>query len=535
MNSWLVKYKVFAIPFLALYVWLMVQIAWVGDDAHITFRSMENFLHGHGPVFNVGERVQTFTHPLWFLVQSGLNTVFNLWKDNPLGQGQMYFLNIFVSVTLSVLALSILVFRVASSTKGAILSLVILSLSKAFLDYSTSGLEDPLTNFLLILFISTYLSKGENSQQRVLFLSLLAALGSLNRLDTLLLYLPVLITLPYQNPEKWKTCITIGIGFLPLVAWELFSLFYYGALFPNTAYAKIDNGIPILDLIRQGIFYYQNSFKLDPVTLLVIFMASIAGLADKNGLDRPIVAGSLLYLLYILYIGGDFMSGRFFTGPLLISTVVLARMDFKSLRLYSLSLALAVVIGIIPIYLVTERHPSYGENGANFRVFLDAHRIADERKVYPKLSLRYTLEQKRAPVSEFARDRWVFTKNAVTKVTLVGQLGLPAYRLGPNVHVIDDNSLADPLMPRLPLYDVGNWRIGHYHHIIPKGYIETLTTGENMIVDKNIALYYDKLALVVRGDLWSWARIAEIWNLNTGKYEYLLENIPENAIRYKNP
>ena len=42
--------------------------AWITDDAFITFRVVEQLLAGHGPVYNVGERVQVFTHPLWFLV-----------------------------------------------------------------------------------------------------------------------------------------------------------------------------------------------------------------------------------------------------------------------------------------------------------------------------------------------------------------------------------------------------------------------------------------------------------------------------------
>jgi arabinofuranosyltransferase len=97
--------------------------------------------------------------------------------------------------------------------------------------------------------------------------------------------------------------------------------------------------------------------------------------------------------------------------------------------------------------------------------------------------------------------------------------------MGPNFHMIDLNSLADPLMTRMPLYQTDKWRIGHFRHIIPKGYMETLRTGENLIADKNIALYYDKLSFVIKGDLWNWQRIIEIWNLNTGRYDYLLENI----------
>ncbi|HMX74942.1 MAG TPA: hypothetical protein PKE35_11865, partial [Anaerolineales bacterium] len=104
MNSRLIKNKVFALPFLAVYAWLVIRTSWVGDDAIITFRSLENFLHGYGPVFNIGERVQTFTHPLWFLLQAAAGAVFNLWKSNPFGQGQMYFLNVFISIGISLLA-----------------------------------------------------------------------------------------------------------------------------------------------------------------------------------------------------------------------------------------------------------------------------------------------------------------------------------------------------------------------------------------------------------------------------------------------
>src|SRR5215217_6279042 len=41
--------------------------AWVGDDAYITLRTIDNFVHGYGLRWNVHERVQTYTHPLWML------------------------------------------------------------------------------------------------------------------------------------------------------------------------------------------------------------------------------------------------------------------------------------------------------------------------------------------------------------------------------------------------------------------------------------------------------------------------------------
>ena len=44
----------------------ILRLAWLSDDAYITLRTVENLLAGHGPVWNVGERVQTYTHPAWF-------------------------------------------------------------------------------------------------------------------------------------------------------------------------------------------------------------------------------------------------------------------------------------------------------------------------------------------------------------------------------------------------------------------------------------------------------------------------------------
>src|SRR5690349_20195203 len=42
--------------------------AWLCDDAFITLRSVKHLIEGHGPVFNVGWRVQSYTHPAWMLL-----------------------------------------------------------------------------------------------------------------------------------------------------------------------------------------------------------------------------------------------------------------------------------------------------------------------------------------------------------------------------------------------------------------------------------------------------------------------------------
>ena len=52
---------------LAALLWLVYTRAWIGEDAFITFRTVDQFVHGNGLRWNVDERVQAYTHPLWML------------------------------------------------------------------------------------------------------------------------------------------------------------------------------------------------------------------------------------------------------------------------------------------------------------------------------------------------------------------------------------------------------------------------------------------------------------------------------------
>ncbi len=56
--------------FIALYALVVLQNAWLHEDAFITYRSVDNLINGYGPTWNITERVQTYTHPLWFFVVS---------------------------------------------------------------------------------------------------------------------------------------------------------------------------------------------------------------------------------------------------------------------------------------------------------------------------------------------------------------------------------------------------------------------------------------------------------------------------------
>ncbi len=50
---------------LATLAFVIARSSWVIDDAYISLRTIDHFLHGYGLRYNPAERVQAYTHPLW--------------------------------------------------------------------------------------------------------------------------------------------------------------------------------------------------------------------------------------------------------------------------------------------------------------------------------------------------------------------------------------------------------------------------------------------------------------------------------------
>ena len=55
---------------LLFFVYLTIQTAWLSDDCYITLRVVRNFVEGEGLRWNLDERVQVYTHPLWMFCLS---------------------------------------------------------------------------------------------------------------------------------------------------------------------------------------------------------------------------------------------------------------------------------------------------------------------------------------------------------------------------------------------------------------------------------------------------------------------------------
>lgn len=494
----------------AVYVLVVLRTAWISDDAYMTMRTVDNFVGGHGLTWNVSERVQAYTHPLWMLL---LSAVYAFTRE-------AYFTNIVLGVVLSTAAFALIVLRLARRPHRGLLAGGLLLLSKAFVDFSTSGLEDSLTYVVAAAFAVAVL-EARASRRRVLWCALAAGLAMLNRLDLGLLLLPCLGVVTWEQArgkgeEKWRAVRwQFALGLSPVAAWELFSLFYYGFPFPNTAYAKLNTGVPRVELIAQGLRYLWNSIELDPVTLAATAWALVLAFAGGCARRRALAAGVALYLLYTVLVGGDFMSGRFLAAPLCVAAILLARADMRPVTAWT-GLVVMLVLG-----LGASRCPVWSGSDYAHEV-IPRHGVADERGwYYPHTGLLRWRRERPLP-----DHRWVLWGRDLRRRAESGErivyvqdgVGFLGYEAGPEVVVVDVLALGDPLLARLPARDArtGRWRIGHFERELPEGYLETVYRGENVLGDRRLAGYYEQLSLVTRGPLLSWGRLAAIWRLNTG-------------------
>lgn len=512
---------------LALFAAVLVRTAWMSDDAYITLRTVDNFVHGYGLTWNVAERVQAYTHPLWMLV---LSAFYFVTRD-------AYFTTLLISAAVSLAAVGLVVTRVRASWQGCLLAVLGLTLSKAFTDYSTSGLENPLTHLLLVLFFIVLLRDG-GGLRRIFVLSLLTALLALNRPDIVLFVAPGYLLALWQSRVEMRRQAprAIGmvlLGFLPLLAWEVFSLLYYGFLTPNTYFAKLSHGIDTLALVRQGLTYLVRSTAIDPLSSFLI----VFGLGVAAWSRRPRVwawaAGILLYLGYVVSIGGDFMSGRFLAAPVLGAMLIVASVDkcpASAVKCPTLSKCRALgrtppLIAAILIIVIGLAGPYAPIPGTRFMgcdaAAIGASGVSDERSCfYEGTGL---LNQKQPPYpNQGLVALGLEAQKDPFPIEIFGVAGIFGYYAGPQRHLVDLNALADPLLARLPLPADKPWRIGHFERLIPAGYLETLASGENKICNEGLARYYDRLAAITRGPLFTAERLRTIWAMNTGQYDDFL-------------
>jgi len=502
---------------IGLFTIVLVNTAWLTDDAYITFRTVDNFVNGYGLTWNVSERVETYSNPLWMFLVS----IFYFFTN------EIYYTTIILSIIVSVITILIFSFKISKTVLGAILGVGIFIFSKPFIDYSTSGLENPLTHLILAIFLLVYIRSMKKFNLKTLFfLSIITAFGAINRLDTVVFFLPCLVFAFLKLPKK-KGIYTVAIGLLPAIIWKSLAVFYYGFPLPNTAYAKVLNtGVSKGDILQHGFLYFEDLIRWNPLTFFIIMVGMSIPFLIKEKRLIPVTLGLVLYLIFILQSGGDFMSGRFFAAPLFVAVVLLSQCNFTGFRHIPL---VALFVIVIVVGVITPNSPLFSDENYHLKPKYPQGIVDDRATFYHITGLLNNLPMVEALFEcNYCNLGLEVNEDGKTPVQF-GAIGLFGFYAGPDTYIIDDLALGDPLLSKLPyIYDKNSeplgWRMGHFLRAVPPGYLETLAFGENMIQNECLAKYYDKLSIITRGNLFDVNRIQEIWNMNTGKYDYLLDS-----------
>lgn len=485
----------FAICSAALLLVIVLRAAWLCDDAFITLRTIDNWVGGHGLRWNVSERVQSFTHPAWLFVVAAIYA--------PSGNPTFALLLPGMAAT----AVFIAAFtRMAGDPRlGGAVCLLFLA-SKAFVEFSTSGLENPLVHVILLGYL-VVTEHAIRSRTRLWPVVTTAALLLLTRIDLIWLIGPSLLGAAWRarrellHPRTW-------LGLTPLLLWELFSLLYYGFPFPNTAYAKLSTGVPASEAIAQGLIYLQANLRYDPVTLPAIALASACGFASRRLEPSLLALGLLTWQAYLVRIGGDFMIGRLLTPALVVAGVLLLRA--APLRAHPLlpwaSIAVVLVGSLLPRTALHGAPPQHDDGWL-------PEGVTDERAIFHGTTGLFRTTNPEGPRSHPYTQEVLRAAAKGKQVIAARSIGFAGYYAGPSVHLVDEFALAEPLLARLPADPT--WGAGHFARQVPEGYLATLESGKNQLAEPTLRRRYSELALIISGPIFSAPRLATVasWNI----------------------
>lgn len=451
-TNWLRHIPKVALVIVAMYA--IITRMWAAEDAYITFRYIENFINGLGLVYNIGERVEGFTHPLWLLMVTIPALLGASIRASAL----------WLSLILSVMAFVVVAFKDRDDSGNPVLipiALVLFATHTGFRDFSVSGMEFPLVCLLMALFYLSY--KQHGLLEKPIYHGALLSLLYLARPETALIPISFYVIELFRanklkgrrNREQFRLWIRKIINFtLPILllagGYHLFRWIYYGELFSNSYYAKAGLG----SYWSQGITYLIHFWRYSPVLLLALLVFGIAIIVSRRFGKRitsgnrrfVMLAQALILMVYVTRLGGDFMAYRFFLPSFVIFAILmndmLACVKLRATATPIISSVLIVLTVLLTLFPIMPPQRTVW--------------ISDERQFYDIYHPAY-----RALFEEPAEHKWYQLGLGLRKfqeatdypvAMCIGNIGYLGYAAGPKVRILDVIGLVD--------YDAArNWGI----------------------------------------------------------------------------
>ncbi len=451
-----------AVPAMIL-TWAAWERRWMSDDGFINLRVVDQLLAGHGPVFNAGERVEAATSPLWvaILALGDLATPVRLeWIAVTLG------IVFSVCGLVSALVASLRLWTRAGGGVVVPVGATCLVAVSPVWDFSSSGLEGGLAfcwlGVTLLLFTRWSLAKGQGQAAA----AVVAGVGPLVRPDFAVISLVLLIALLIgEHPWSVRRGLKL-VGQFALIpaAYEVFRVAYYGAVVPNTYFAK-EGGRSNWAAGWRYLDDFVGPYLLW-VPLAVLGVAAIVplvtALRERQETRAALVAasfpvGGALSALAIVRLGGDFMHGRLLLPSLFAILAPVAAIRVRRATASALLVvpwALVCLAALRPPAVTDIRRPAdhraviQGLVGTVDPVTLEDFGYAPDGPSYFRFDEAHRLHVGRQPAEVDGRPV-PLVPGAPDRVLLSYGVGAVGYFAGPDVYVLDMLGLGDTLTARL--------------------------------------------------------------------------------------
>jgi len=303
------------------------------DDAYISFRYAQNLVAGQGLVFNAGERVEGYTNFLWTIILAFFMRLGFEPSPVAIGLGALF------GVATLWLVYRFLKHTSLRDSPVPIITVLCLAFDGSFALWAVSGMETSMFAFLVFAALTSYLWEWESEKPGILSGALLA-LAAMTRPEGMLVLGVVVIHQALARLALQRKLLTsadvarAGAFLLLYLPYFLWRYYYYGFLLPNTFYAKVT--------VRDSWAQHERGLRhLDTfVNVHLGWLLPLLGLVPllKRKFSfwfTSLLALVLVYVSYIVYVGGDWSVGRFFV-PILPAAYILVAFGlvetYKSIR-----------------------------------------------------------------------------------------------------------------------------------------------------------------------------------------------------------
>jgi len=289
-----------------------VRYHYLDDDQMISMRYARNLAEGHGPVWNVGERVEGYTNFGWMLVMAAVHRAGAPDATASLWVRVVSWVSACAALALAWQLLSTL--GVSGPARAA--AILAFALATDLLFWAVNGFETTLLTAVFLWALVRALDGQEQAAARSITFVIAGCLP-LIRADAIDLTAGVVLILVALGPreDRWRAALAL----LPIAAYEAFRVSYYGEWLPNTYYLKVAGRS---GLVLAGAGSIKKFIATYGVVMVIAYAGAIAGRRDRR--LALLAALPLAGFARLLFTGPDIFAGFRFMAPYLPVLLALA-------------------------------------------------------------------------------------------------------------------------------------------------------------------------------------------------------------------